>query len=227
MSGYAPSARTKPLNATEVQVLGGPEGDPTAVVTVATGPSVREVRVLFKGGATDSMAPVGGWVALAGSVPADAASGGSLGTLTALDAAGRALSSAPLTQIGYQFGNTTPPCGVSCPATIKPAVPGGTGIFNGASGASSGAATSAGAASPPEQAFSCAVPPCGSLPGVALPASPAGGAATVPATTLPAKAGAALACPLLKAWRDGSASGSSGSGATGSAGAAGATSSGG
>ena len=29
MSGYAPAAPTKPLNAIEVQVLGGPEGDPS------------------------------------------------------------------------------------------------------------------------------------------------------------------------------------------------------
>jgi len=68
----ANSSYLYPDNA-EVQadILGAAEGQPIAVVVVATGPDVKEVTVSFStsGGKSDSMSPVYGWAVLAAPIP--------------------------------------------------------------------------------------------------------------------------------------------------------------
>ncbi len=57
VSGAAPTTRTQPLTAVETRVVGAGEGNPVAVVTAATGPTVTRVEVSLTGGATDTMSP--------------------------------------------------------------------------------------------------------------------------------------------------------------------------
>jgi hypothetical protein len=140
--------RSQPESAVASGVLGQAEGDPTAVVTVATGSSVSEVAMSFTGGGTDQMAPVKGWAILAGAVPASLAYGQALGTLVAKGAGGQTLASAPLTLGSLSVGQVVP-CGYRC-GTQK-------------------MGTAAQIAPTP----GCVVgPPCGPLPGQVAPALP-------------------------------------------------------
>jgi hypothetical protein len=144
--GAQPDA-ANPVSAAQTDLFGTAEGDPVAVVTAATGSTVTEVRMAFAGGATDEMVPVKGWVALAAPVSAKLSDGQTLGTLTALNAAGKTLSSTPLT-LG-QFAPVTPAtpaCTGNC--TVR-AAPLQTTPVNGAAGAV--------AASPPGASASCSV----------------------------------------------------------------------
>jgi hypothetical protein len=99
-AGFAAPDAAVPLSAVSTSVLGAAEGDPTLVVMAATGKNVAQVKVTgFTGGVIDSMAPVDGWVALAG--PTTAASSSvtpaKVGTITALSASGQALASQTIT----------------------------------------------------------------------------------------------------------------------------------
>lgn len=80
-------------------IVGVAEGDPVSVVVVQTSSAVTKVHMDFTGGATDEMAPVQGWAALA--APAGWYQSGKVtpqpvGTLSALDKSGKTLSSAPV-----------------------------------------------------------------------------------------------------------------------------------
>ncbi len=96
-AGFLTPDPTKALTDVTGTILGVAEGDPTLVVTAYSGSGVAEVRVTgFSGGATDTMVPVSGWVALAGPTTASSASIASpvkVGTITALNASGQVLSS--------------------------------------------------------------------------------------------------------------------------------------
>ena len=122
--GSAPTTHSRPLTAVTSDVVGQPEGDPTAVIEVATGPTVTRVQMVFTGGKKDSTPTSDGWAVLAASVPAHLASGASLGSLTAMDAAGHPMGSSAVTLTGYQpFGVPAGNCGLPCPqpgASITP-----------------------------------------------------------------------------------------------------------
>ncbi len=200
--GSAPATHSQPLTAVESDIVGQPEGDSTSVIMVATGPTVAQVRASFKGGATDSMTPAGGWAVLAGSVPAGLNAGAALGTLTATDAAGRVVTSLPVTPTTFEpSGLTVPSCAFNCPT-----------ISTNAGAASSGA-------SPPD---ACVPSPCGG----ALPPAPGSSGQGTPApVTMPAvRAGGALACatPAPGAAAGGSTSSGHPSSGTSSAGSTGA-----
>jgi hypothetical protein len=101
-SAFPNNGHSKALSDVDTAIVGVAEGDPVLVVTAATGPGVTQVTETgFTGGATDSMAPVKGLVALAG--PTSAPSSASLrsplklGTLTALNASGKVLASESVT----------------------------------------------------------------------------------------------------------------------------------
>lgn len=96
--GYGTADRTKPVSALTTTVVGQAEGDPTAVVVAAAGAGVTKIRVAFTGGATDEMAPAHGWVTLAAGIAGLPASVTTpLGTLTALNASGKVLSTQSVT----------------------------------------------------------------------------------------------------------------------------------
>jgi hypothetical protein len=68
----ASSSYLYPANAAvQADVLGAAEGQPIAVVVIATGPNVKEVTVTFSTsrGQSDSMSPVYGWAVLAAPIP--------------------------------------------------------------------------------------------------------------------------------------------------------------
>lgn len=184
--GFGIDDRTKPLSAVTAVVVGVPEGDPTAAVAAAAGPGVAKVRVAYTGGATDEMAPMRGWVALAAEVPGAAASATTpVGTLTALNAAGRVLSSQTVTMAsgGMQF---TGPCGSPCPlqttTTTSPTSP------TPPAAPSTTTTTANGSAGPPATAPS---PPAGALsPPAGAPSAPSPVIACAESpTTVPALGG--------------------------------------
>ena len=142
-------------------VFGVAEGDPIGVVVASTSSSVTSVSVRFAGGATDQMAPSGGWVVLAGAVPANWAKKATaavpqIGTLTAFNAAGakvfsRAFSIGGFPSVGsivpqpafcacggpiVRPGRPLPATGALPPATVPPITPNAP-----RTGASSGTAT--------------------------------------------------------------------------------------
>jgi hypothetical protein len=142
--GSAPATHSQPVTAVTSDVVGQPEGDPTAVVAVATGPTVTQVQMVFTGGKTDSTPISDGWAVLAAPVPAHLADGASLGTLTAMNLAGHPVGSAPVTLRGSQpfevpMGN----CGIPCPQP--------------------GASTTPTSAATPRSPVVCAAPPCGAV----------------------------------------------------------------
>ena len=97
MSGFGPAPSTGAVTSMSSDVIGLAEGDSIGVVVASTSSSVASVKVSFVGGATDQMAPSGGWVALAGPVPANTSKGSTtvrpqVGTLTTYDRAGKQLS---------------------------------------------------------------------------------------------------------------------------------------
>ncbi len=167
--GFA-ADRTKPISAVTTALIGIAEGDPTATVLAAAGPGVAKVRVEFTGGATDEMAPAQGWVALAAGVSGPPTSGSApVGTLTALNASGRVLSteSATMESGGVQFTGT---CRLPCPAltTTPPGV---------SSTAPSSTTASTAGVGAPGPIIACAEPPA------TVPAS--GGPVPMPMTTPP------------------------------------------
>jgi hypothetical protein len=111
-AGFVTPDPTKPLSDVNATVLGVAEGDPTLVVTAYAGKGVAEVRQTgFTGGASDTMVPVSGWVALAGPTAASSAAVASpvkVGTITALSASGQVLSSQTVT-VPTQFAGSPLP----------------------------------------------------------------------------------------------------------------------
>lgn len=120
----ATADRTKPISAMTTTVIGDVQGDPTATVVAATGPGVAKVRVAFTSGATDDMAPVQGWVTLAAGylgLPTSAPT--SVGTLTAMDASGRVLSTQTATTGSETDQPFTPGCASPCPLQTTTTTP--------------------------------------------------------------------------------------------------------
>ena len=162
-------------------IVGQAEGDPVAVVVVMTGPTVAKVRMSFNGGATDEMAPRGGWSVLTAPAswfqPGKSATTIQLGTLTVLDSGGRAVESRAL---------NLPPA----PAPVVVQGSAGTGsagsgtVSSGAAGASGSTGTASGKATSPPIAYPCQVPPaCTGYPnGISCPAP-----LPMPAVTAPSK----------------------------------------
>ncbi len=102
VSAFSSPDPSKALSDVGASVVGVAEGDPVLVVTAAAGSGVAQVRETgFSGGATDVMAPVHGWVALAGptSTPSSSKAGSPLkvGTITALSASGKVVASESVT----------------------------------------------------------------------------------------------------------------------------------
>jgi hypothetical protein len=148
----AAADHSEALSAVRPQVIGTSEGDPTVVAIAATGKGVAEVRATFAGGRADTMKPVDGWVALAAptTVPpsTSALSPASLGTLTALDSAGRVLATQRLT-FAVLPGPVAPVPQVQPPSTAAPGrvVPGAVAPATGSVGASGGSTASSGSGS--------------------------------------------------------------------------------
>jgi hypothetical protein len=198
------------VTALGAQLLGVPEGDPTEVVTVATGTGVASVRMAFAGGGTDQMAPVKGWAALAAPVTGTSASQTAplstrVGQLTAFNASGHQVASVSVTN-GFNVNSAGTVVG-----------------------------SSAGSVQAPEPDIACATPVCGSTPTVSAPPATVPGSTVVsPGVVAPgvptvstssaasgstASSGGATASPGLVyacAVHPTPASGSSGSGAAGS-----------
>jgi hypothetical protein len=202
--------RTKPASAIWSDLVGTAEGAPTAVVTAATSPGVTEVSMSFAGGATDKMAPVSGWVALAAPVSRALTSAQTVGTLTERQANGTVVASQTV-QIGVQpAAANTAQC-----RPILPCVRAQTGSGSGGTGASTN-----GTATP---AIACAPLPCGRLPRLSSPPATGQGAAAAPVPSVTAVnpagpgqaatgggAGAfAFACAVQPPAASGSSSGSS------------------
>ena len=212
-----PSSRpTQPVDGVESRVVGVAEGDPTAVVTAMTSAKVALVRMSYSGGAVDEMAPIDGMVFLAGPVP-DAATAGTAGILTALDPAGRTLSTtsvAPSDALGgLVFG-----CPAICPSTGVLPVPAPAGSSPSPSVAGSGPIAQ------PAPAPACPVVPCPAQPRIATPAPTTGTSVPVTAplstTVVPGgpdagpglPTGASAAGPAIAACPVDSGTGSLGSG---------------
>jgi hypothetical protein len=188
--------RSQPTSGVTSSVVGLAEGDPTAVVMVATGSGVSDVSMSFAGGATDQMVPVKGWAVLAGPVAANLAGGQSLGTLVAKGAGGQALSTTKVTP-GSGAMKTAGPCGYGCGTKMAPgSVPGGT-------------SSTGGVIAPLAPTPACRVyPPCAPLPAQGRPSTTVKTGA--PALPNSASGRATFACPLY--------SGAAGSGSTGAGG---------
>lgn len=116
----------------EYAVMGVAEGEPVLVVTAQVGKNVASVRETgFRGGATDTMAPVQGFVALAGPTTAPSTAVPQktvkLGTITALDASGKVLATHTVTNatFGWYGGPLTGNASngaVPCPVPVRPCV---------------------------------------------------------------------------------------------------------
>lgn len=193
--GSAPATHSQPVTAVDSQVVGQPESDATAVVVVATGPTVTRVEVAFKGGAKDSMAPSAGWAVLAASAPANLSNGAAIGTLTAMNAAGKAVGSLPVTLGSEPFGLPGGSCAVPCPAA------------GGSTASGSGASGGSGAIARPP--VICAAAPCGTFAPSNVPSN----------TSVPSN------IRLMPALRDGSASVCASGGGSGSSGSSSSSSS--
>jgi len=96
VAGYETPDPAKTLSDVSASIVGVAEGDPTLVVSASAGKGVAQVKVTgFAGGGTDSMAPVDGWVALAGPGTTSASSAAApvkVGTITALSSSGQVLA---------------------------------------------------------------------------------------------------------------------------------------
>ncbi len=185
-SGLGGVDRSQPVSAISSEVVGSAEGAPTAVVAAATGAGVARVSVSFAGGASDAMAPVDGWVALAAPVPSSVANGSNVGTLTGRDSAGKVLTSRAL-QLGLEAERA---------ATVGVLVhlPGG--------GAQSGATANSAASA--QLRVACPPLPCSTLPSAEGQgsANPSGVTASPPSSVgiggsvgSPTPATAPSACP--------------------------------
>ncbi len=151
--GLAAVDRTKPISAMTTTVIGDVEGDPTATVVAATGPGVAKVRVAFTSGAKDDMTPVQGWVTLAaGDSGLSTSTPTSVGTLTALDASGRVLSTQTAMTGSEAPQPFTPGCTSPCPLLTTTTT----------------APSSKGSPPAPPQAFACTGPPI-RVPGQMVP----------------------------------------------------------
>jgi hypothetical protein len=165
---FAPSSASGAILSVWGQEIGRPEGHPVDVVLVQVGASAKLVKVDFAGGGGDKMAPVDGWAVLADPVASAASVGNSLGTVSALDAAGKTLR----TQPAYLGGGAALPAeGVPstcfCPpiGSVPPGVKaGGSGGAAGSGTASTGQVSSGAATVAP----GCVRP----LPAVTTPPPP-------------------------------------------------------
>lgn len=184
----------------EYSVFGVAEGEPVLVVTAQVGKNVASVRETgFNSGATDDMAPIQGFVALAGPTTAPSTSVPQktvkLGTITALDASGKILATRTVTNttFGWYGGPLT----------------------GSVSGNASGTAFAC-----PAQVRPCpAIAPA--YAGVSVPGATCGFGSSTPCTTIGGATGAALpqfACPLKPGLGAPSGSGGSGSAGSGSSG---------
>lgn len=94
------SSELYPANSVvRAEVLGSPEGDPIAVIMVAAGPRVKEVKATFStsDGLSDSMTPVYGWAVLAAPIAAvPSPSNSPIGRVQSLGSGGQVLASVPL-----------------------------------------------------------------------------------------------------------------------------------
>jgi hypothetical protein len=227
-----PSSRpTQPVDDVESRVVGVAEGNPTAVVTAMTSAKVALVRMSYSGGAVDEMAPIDGMVFLAGPVP-DAATAGTAGTLTAVDPAGRTLSTTSVTPSdalgGLAFG-----CPAICPSTGVLPVP----APAASSPSSASSVAGSGPIAQPAPAPACPVVSCPAQPRIGAPVPTTGTSVPVTAplstTVVPGgpdagpglPTGASAAGPAIAACPVDSGTGSLGSG--GPPGAAGSAASGG
>jgi hypothetical protein len=201
--GGGPTAVDRAQSASGIwsEVVGTAEGTPTVIVTAATGPGVTEVSMSFPGRATDQMAPVGGWVALAAPVSSAPSYGQTLGTLSERRANGTLVASQTV-QLGVLPGAVkAAPCGpvFPCigPQTQTPS-------------ASSGG-TSTNATTVPAKA--CAALPCAPLPGVSSspPTGQGTASASPPSVMIVKPARPAIACALHPPAASGGSSGTSGS----------------
>jgi hypothetical protein len=185
---FAPNAASGAILSVWGQEIGRPEGHPVDVVLVQVGASVKQVKVDFAGAGSDDMAPVQGWAVLADPAAAAASVGNPLGTVSAIDAAGKTLR----TQPAYLGGGAALPAeGVPstcfCPpiGSVPPGVKaGGSGGAAGSGTASSGTAStgtgsagtaSSGTASPGQVSSGAATvaPMCPRpLPAVTIPPPP-------------------------------------------------------
>jgi hypothetical protein len=194
VTGFVTPDPTKALSAVNATVLGVPEGDPTLVVTAYAGKGVAEVRVTgFSGSVTDTMAPVSGWVALAGPTAASSASVASpvkAGTLTALNASGQVLASQTVTA-------PTPFSGAPLPLTPSAV---GAQASNGAAavcmGGGSGTGTSGTGTSGTGKSTGTLPVPCppASVPPVATPGAASGAGGGVPSNA--SSSGSSVTCAV-------------------------------
>jgi hypothetical protein len=183
-AGFVSPDPTKPLTDVDTTILGVAEGDPTLVVTAYAGKSVAEVRVTgFSGGATDTMVPVSGWVALAGSTTASSASVASpvkVGTITALNASGQLLSSQTFTVPTSSAGGPVPLPSVGAQAAngaTAVCMGGASGTGTSASGTSGTGASGTGTSGTGKSTGTLPVIcPLASVPPVALPGTASGAA---------------------------------------------------
>jgi len=147
-AGYAAPDGAVPLSAVSTSVLGVAEGDPTLVVMAATGKNVAQVKVTgFSGGVTDSMAPVDGWVALAGPTTASSSSvtPAKVGTITALGPSGSVLASQTITSPTIFRGGPeplSPAAGAQASSGASVVCMGGTSGSGGSGTSGSGTGTS-------------------------------------------------------------------------------------
>lgn len=174
---------TSPIISDNATVVGVAEGDPVAVVDVQTTSAVAKVRMAFTGGARDEMKPVKGWSALAAPVPwyqAVKAGQVTVGMLTALDSAGKSLSSVtvvwptPVTGV-YGSGSSSASSSGSGSATAPSIVPPASDKTAAAAAAAAAAAREAAAqeaeaaAAARAAALACPVPPS---PPTSVPCTP-------------------------------------------------------
>jgi trimeric autotransporter adhesin len=220
VAGYAAPDPAQTLSGVSASIVGVAEGDPILVVTADAGKGVAQVKVTgFAGGGTDSMAPVGGWVALAG--PTTTTSSPStispvkVGTISALSGSGQVLASESVTTPTVFGGGPLP---LSSAAGARAA--------NGASVVCEGAGTGSGPIAPGQGTgtFHVICPPS-SVPGTVLPGASTGTGGGVPSnggSAGSASASAACSVRVEPANTGSSSSGSSGSGSssTGSSSAA-------
>jgi hypothetical protein len=161
--------QSQPLSGVTSQVVGGPEGAPTAVVIAATGSGVAKVSMSFVGGGRDAMTPVNGWVALVAPVSGTLSYGSTLGTLSEQNSGGKVIHSQAV-QLGVQSPTpAAPSCPVVCPDLSSPA------------GAKANSTTASGSATAGAKANST-TPSGSAAAGVACPPVPC---SPLPRTTLP------------------------------------------
>jgi hypothetical protein len=208
VAGYAAPDPAQTLSDVSASIVGVAEGDPILVVTADAGKGVAQVKVTgFAGGGTDSMAPVGGWVALAGPTTTTSPSTISpvkVGTISALSGSGQVLASESVTPPTVFGGGPLP---LSSAAGAQAA--------NGASVVCEGAGTGSGPIAPGQGTFHVICPPS-SVPGTVLPAASTGTGGGVPSNGGSAGSASASAACSVRVEPASTGSSSTGSSSTGS-----------